>query len=95
MAIGLTVQFKIKSGSNAEFEAGFAKASAGVKEQDEGCEMYDLFKSVDDDTRYVMVERWSTQELLDAHMKSPSMAGMAALGPHFAGAPVLTKYELE
>jgi quinol monooxygenase YgiN len=95
MAIGLTVQFTIQEGSNEEFEAGFAKASAAVKAQDEGCEMYDLFRSCDDPTRYVMVERWTSQELLDAHMKSPSMAGMAALGPHFAGAPILTQYELE
>ena len=95
MAIGLTVQFTIQPGSNDEFEAGFAKAAATVKEQDEGCEMYDLFRSVDDATRYAMVERWTTQELLDAHSKSPSMAGMAALAPHFAGAPVLSRYELE
>ena len=95
MAIGLTVQFTIKAGSNEEFEAGFAKASAAVKEQDEGCEMYDLFRSVDDPTKYVMVERWTTAELLDAHMKPPSMAGMAALGPHFDGAPAMVRYDVE
>ena len=94
MAIGITVKFEIKPGSNAEFEAGFAKAAAAVKAQDEGCEMYDLFKSVDSKTSYVMVERWATQALLDAHMKSPTMAGMAALAPHFAGAPSMAKYEL-
>ena len=95
MAIGLTVQFKIKQGSNEEFESGFAKASADVKAQDEGCEMYDLFRSVDDSTRYAMVERWSSQELLTAHMKSPSMAGMAALGPLFDGAPAMAQYEVD
>jgi quinol monooxygenase YgiN len=95
MAIGLTVQFTIKAGSNDEFEAGFAKASAAVKQQDEGCEMYDLFRSCDDPTKYVMVERWSSQALLDAHMKSPSMAGMAALGPHFDGPPAMARYEVE
>lgn len=93
MAIGITVQFEIKPGSAADFEAGFRKAAAAVKAQDEGCEMYDLFKSIDSQTRYVMVERWTTQELLDAHMKSPTMAGMAALGPHFAGAPTMATYE--
>ena len=39
-------------------------------------------------------ERWATQELLEAHMKSPTMAGMAALAPHFAGPPSLAKYEV-
>ena len=94
MAIGITVLITIQEGSNEAFEAGFAKASAVVKEQDEGCEMYDLFHSVEQPLQYAMVERWASQELLDAHMKSPSMAGMAALGPHFAGAPVMTQYEL-
>ena len=94
MAIGITLRFEIKAGTNEPFEAGFRKAAAVVKAQDEGCEMYDLFRSIDSPTTYVMVERWTTQELLDVHMKSPTMAGMAALGPHFAGAPSFTKYEL-
>ena len=95
MAIGITVKFEIKPGANEAFEAGFARAAADVKAKDEGCEMYDLFKSVDSPTRYVMVERWTTPELLNAHMKSPTMAGMAALAPHFAARPSLAKYDVE
>jgi len=94
MAIGLTLKFEIKPGTGTEFETGFRKAAAVVKAQDEGCEMYDLFKSIDSPTTYVMVERWATQALLDAHMKSPTMAGMAALAPHFAGPPTMAKYEV-
>jgi quinol monooxygenase YgiN len=94
MAVGITVKFEIKPGTNEQFEAGFQKAAAAVKAQDEGCEMYDLYKSVDSPTSYVMVERWTTPELLAAHMKSPTMAGMAALAPCFAGAPSLAKYDL-
>ena len=94
MAVGITVKFEIKPGSNEAFEEGFKKAAAAVKAQDEGCEMYDLFRSVDSPTRYVMVERWTTPELLKAHMKSPTMAGMGALAPHFAAAPTLAKYDL-
>ena len=81
MAVGLTVQFTIKPGTNDAFEAGFKKAAAAVKAQDQGCEMYDLFKSVDSPTRYVMIERWTTPELLTAHMKSPTMAGRNAIRP--------------
>jgi len=94
MAIGLTLKFEIKPGTSEQFEAGFRKAAAAVKAEDEGCEMYDLFRSIDSPTTYVMVERWTTQALLDAHMKSPTMAGMAALAPHFAGAPSMVKYEV-
>lgn len=95
MAIGMTVKFEIKPGTSEQFEAGFQKAAAAVKAQDEGCEMYDLFKSIDSPTRYVLVERWTTPELLAAHAKSPTMAGMAALAPHFAGAPSMARYELK
>jgi quinol monooxygenase YgiN len=94
VAIGITLKFEIKPGTNDAFESGFRKAAAAVKAQDPGCEMYDLYKSIDSATSYVMVERWTTQDLLDQHMKSPTMAGMAALGPHFAGAPVFMKYEV-
>jgi quinol monooxygenase YgiN len=94
MAVGITVKFEIKPGSNEAFEAAFQKAAAVVKAQDEGCEMYDLFRSVDTPTRYVMVERWTTPELLKAHMTSPTMAGMGALAPHFAAAPTLAKYDV-
>jgi quinol monooxygenase YgiN len=95
MAIGMTVRFEIKPGASEAFEAGFRKAAAAVKAQDAGCEMYDLFRSVDSPTRYVMVERWTTPELLKAHAKSPTMAGMAALAPHFAGPPSLARYEVD
>lgn len=94
MAIGLTLKFEIKPGTSDAFESGFRKAAAAVKAQDKGCEMYDLFKSIDSPTTYVMVERWTTQELLEVHMKSPTMAGMAALAPHFAGAPSMVKYDV-
>jgi quinol monooxygenase YgiN len=94
MAVGITVKFEIKPGTNEQFEAGFRKAATAVKAEDAGCEMYDLFKSVDSPTLYVMVERWTTPELLKAHMKSPTMAGMAALAPHFASPPSLAKYDV-
>ena len=43
MAIGVTVKFEIKPGTNETFETGFRKAAAAVKAQDEGCELYDLY----------------------------------------------------
>ena len=95
MAIGLTVQLTIKEGANEDFEKVMATATARVKAEDAGCEMYDLFRSVDDPTRYVMVERWDTAENLEAHMKSPAMAEMAKIGPFVAGPPVMTRYEVE
>ena len=35
---------------------------------EEGCEQYELFQSLDDADRLVILERWTSQELLDRHM---------------------------
>jgi len=93
MAVGITVELTIKEGANEEFEAAMAGARARVKAEDAGCRMYDLFRSVDDPTSYVMVEKWDSEDDLAAHMKSPAMGEMAKVAPFMAGAPVMTKYE--
>ncbi|HKK50159.1 MAG TPA: antibiotic biosynthesis monooxygenase family protein [Myxococcota bacterium] len=94
MSIRLTVQLNIKEGKAAEFEAAAGPALARVRAEDSGCEMYDLFKSVDDDTRYVMVESWASEDDLNAHMTSPAMGDVGkALGSFIEGAPVMHKYE--
>jgi quinol monooxygenase YgiN len=95
MAIGVTVQFIIKEGEGAGFQAAFAAASQRVKAEDAGCEMYDLFENVTDPTRYAMVERWTSSDELKAHSKSPAMKEMAKIAPFLGGAPIITQYDLE
>jgi quinol monooxygenase YgiN len=93
MSIRLTVQLPIKPGEAEAFEAAAGPALARVKAEDKGCEMYDLFRSVDDDTRYVMVESWESEADLEAHMTSAAMGDVGkALGSFIAGAPVMHKY---
>ncbi len=56
--------------------------------------MYDLFKSCDDDTRFVMVESWAAEADLEAHKTSPAMKDIvAAFGAHLDGRPVMHQYE--
>lgn len=94
MSIRMTVQLPIKEGNAAEFEAAAAPALARVRAEDKGCEMYDLFKSCDDDTRFVMVESWAAAEDLEAHKTSPAMGDIVkAFGAHLAGRPVMHQYE--
>ena len=78
MSIKLTVQLAVQEGKGDEFQAAAAPALARVKAEDKGCEMYDLFRSVDDGDRFVMVESWESQDDLDAHMKSPAMGDVAS-----------------
>jgi quinol monooxygenase YgiN len=46
---------------------------------EDGCELYSLNEAPD---RLVMVEKWVSQQALDAHAKGPNLA---ALGPKLAG----------
>lgn len=94
MSIRMTVELPIKEGNAAEFEAAAAPALARVRAEDKGCEMYDLFKSCDDETRYVMVESWATEADLEGHKTSAAMKDIVkAFGAHLAGAPVMHQYE--
>jgi quinol monooxygenase YgiN len=94
MSIRLTVQLSVKAGKAAEFKAAAKPALARVKREDSGCEMYDLFQNIDDESRFVLVESWASQADLDAHMKSPTMGDVGkAMGAFVGGAPVMHKYE--
>jgi quinol monooxygenase YgiN len=94
MSVRLTVQLTVKPGTANDFKTAAKPALARVKREDAGCEMYDLFQSVDDETRFVMVESWASDAELDAHMKSPTMGDVGkALGAFIGGAPVMHKYK--
>jgi len=93
MSKRLTVLFQSKDGEADAFKAAAQAGIAAVKAGDDGCEMYDLFQSVDDSNRFVLVESWASQEALDAHGSSEAMKEMGKLGPHMDGRPTLYRYE--
>ncbi len=93
MAIRLTVQMQIQPGKAQEFEAIAGAAAQRVRAEDKGCEMYHLFRSIDDDTRYVLVEAWTTAEDLAAHGTSAGMGDMRKIAPLMAARPVMHRYE--
>jgi quinol monooxygenase YgiN len=55
------------------------KATIEQVHAEDGCELYSLNEAPD---RLVMVEKWASQQALDAHAKGPTLA---ALGPKLAG----------
>ena len=95
MAIGITAQLTIKEGENEGFEKAIAGAQARVRAEDKGCEMYDLFRNVEDPTRYAMVERWTSKESLEKHKTSPAMKEMVKIAPFLDGAPTMVEFEVE
>jgi quinol monooxygenase YgiN len=93
MSKRLTVLFTSKDGEAENFKQAAGAGISKVKAEDEGCEMYDLFQSVDDPNAFVLVESWASQDALDAHGKSDAMAEMGKIGPFMEGRPTLYRYE--
>ena len=93
MAQRLTVEFFVKAGMEAEFEALALPAAARVRAEDPGCLQYHFFHALDDSTKYVLIEAWDTAENLAAHGASPAIAGMRELSPFLSDRSVLHRYE--
>jgi quinol monooxygenase YgiN len=69
MAIRHVVTIRAAAGKAADFADAF-KALQAVALQEEGCEQYELFQSLDDPDKLVILERWASQELLEKHMEA-------------------------
>ena len=68
MAVRLVVTFHAASGKGAEL-AQAMKARCEVSRQDAGCEQFEVFQSVADPEKLVLLELWKDQAALDAHAK--------------------------
>ena len=68
MAVRLVVTFHAASGKGAEL-AQAMKARCEVSRRDAGCEQFEVFQSVSDPHKMVLLELWKDQETLDAHAK--------------------------
>jgi quinol monooxygenase YgiN len=78
MAIRHVVTIQVAPGKAAEF-ADAMKAVQTIALQEQGCEQYELFRSVDDPHRVVLLERWASQALLDRHMAAERTRNAAAI----------------
>ncbi|MCK9876658.1 antibiotic biosynthesis monooxygenase [Frankia sp. AgPm24] len=73
----------------AQVRAAFEAAFPLVHEQDAGCELYALHES---DDEFVIVEKWTSEDLLDEHGTSPAMKTLVSgLDGGLAEAPVIRR----
>ena len=98
MAIRHVITIQVAPGRAADFAGAFRVVQATAYQED-GCEQYELFQSVDDNDKLVLLERWSSQELLDRHMaaertrnRSPVDALVALWAPGVT--PVIERFEV-
>jgi quinol monooxygenase YgiN len=68
MAVRLVVTFHAAPGKGAEL-AQAMNARCEVSRQDAGCEQFEVFQSVSDPGKLVLLELWTDQAALDAHAK--------------------------
>ena len=68
MEVRLVVTFHAAPGNGAEL-AQAMKARCEVSRQDAGCEQFEVFQSVTDPDKMVLLELWKDQAALDAHAK--------------------------
>jgi quinol monooxygenase YgiN len=78
MAIRHVVTIDVARGKAAEFADAF-KALQGIALREPGCEQYELFQSLDEPDRMVILERWASQALLDQHMEAERTRSASAI----------------
>jgi len=66
MAVRLVVMFHAASGKGDEL-AQAMKARCEVSRQDAGCEQFEVFQSIFDPDKLVLLELWKDKAALDAH----------------------------
>lgn len=77
-------------GKGPDFEAAFSDLTAKVKANEPGCLVYQLTKSRTDANVYKVLEVYTSQDAVDAHMGSDYFkAAGAKLAGVLAGRPVL------
>jgi quinol monooxygenase YgiN len=69
MAIRHVVTIQVAPGRAGDLASAF-KVLQAIAQQEEGCEQYELFQSLDDPDKVVLLERWASQTLLDKHMEA-------------------------
>ncbi|HEY3557314.1 MAG TPA: antibiotic biosynthesis monooxygenase family protein [Kribbella sp.] len=67
MAVRHVITIQVAPGRAADFGTAFRAVQQTVLAE-RGCEQYELFQSLDDPDRMLLLERWTTQALLEQHM---------------------------
>ena len=85
--LAIIARLNVQSGKESEFEAAMTELAAAVRKNEPGCTLYQLSKGKDVG-KYVMMERYASQEALTAHGQTEYFrAGVGKFGPLLAGRP--------
>lgn len=80
-----------EAGSEGEVEKALRAAVRSVHSEP-GCLRYSLHRSIGDPVRFVMIEKWESEEALDAHGRAPALRELGAqLDGKLAAPPEVTR----
>ncbi len=92
--IGVVATMKVKPDQVEAFEATMRELVDATTRLEPGVTIYKFFRSQKEPTTYTMMELYSDQATLDAHMKSDHFRTIGArLGPCLAERPQLDRYD--
>ena len=78
MAVALIVEFSIKPGSHAAFDAIIREHAKLTKQEEPGCERFDVLqpttKTGKDEAKVCLVEVYKDQDAFKAHGANPRLA---------------------
>ena len=92
MAIRLMITSKVKPGQ----AAAYAKAFSPIEKEttaEPGCLQYELFQSMSNPDALVLMERWTDQASLDAHLVIMKKRDMSVHGTLRAEPPTRERYD--
>ena len=93
LSLTRTVTFHAAPGKGADL-AQAMKARCEVSRQDAGCEQFEVFQSVSDPDKLVLLELWKDQAALDAHAKLQAHAAYYHNGEEPADLSIYLNYTL-
>ena len=78
----LIAELTIKPGSLDAVRAAVAPCIEATRKEP-GCISYELFSSIEDETRLVFVERWKSRADLDLHFETPHLIAWRDAGASY------------
>jgi quinol monooxygenase YgiN len=83
----MIVTLQVKPGMEAKVEDLMRQLEQETAENDPGCLRYQWYSADEQPCTYYLLERWTTQEALEAHFRAPHMA---RIQPQLADCAVAT-----
>ena len=93
MALRLIVSIKTLPGKGDEYIAEALSHVKSVREEP-GCGQYEYFRAAEDPDSFVLVERWTNEELWQTHMSVLRARPPRSGPPITAGPPTLERYDV-